>query len=142
MELERPINAVPAALTSVPSPRKRGSRAICGGERLHSRAYFPKDFLGLTKPCFRLFGNFEVGYVAIVARHPSAGLNIRIDETQRPRFTCQACGRRGADVRPDFDWEQEARRARLSGRHTSGLTKTVGSTSPSMAAVSVRMICG
>jgi hypothetical protein len=57
------------------------------------------------------------------------------------RFTCQACGRRGADVRPNFDWEQEARRARLSGRHTSGLTKTVGSTSPSMAA-SVRMIRG
>ncbi|MFZ2159322.1 MAG: hypothetical protein WAV72_24815 [Bradyrhizobium sp.] len=26
------------------------------------------------------------------------------------RFTCQACGKRGADVRPDFHW-QEARRA-------------------------------
>jgi hypothetical protein len=29
-----------------------------------------------------------------------------------PRFTCQACGRRGADVRPNFDWEVEARRAK------------------------------
>jgi hypothetical protein len=28
-----------------------------------------------------------------------------------PRFTCQACGRRGADVRPNFHWEQEARRS-------------------------------
>ena len=67
---------------------KRGSRAICRGERLHSRAYLPKDFLSLTKPCFRLFRNFEVRDVAIVsvACHPSAGLNIRIDETQRPRF--------------------------------------------------------
>src|ERR1700726_1924532 len=37
------------------------------------------------------------------------------------RFACQACGRRGADVRPNFDWKIEARRARLSGRHTSGL---------------------
>lgn len=27
------------------------------------------------------------------------------------RFTCQACGRRGADVRPNFHWEEEARRA-------------------------------
>jgi hypothetical protein len=41
--------------------------------------------------------------------------------------------------RPNFDWEQEARRARSSGRHTSGLTKTVGSTSPSMAAASVNL---
>jgi hypothetical protein len=47
-----------------------------------------------------------------------------------PRVTCQACGRRGADVRPNFDWEQEARRATMSGRHTSGPTKTVGSKSP------------
>jgi hypothetical protein len=29
-----------------------------------------------------------------------------------PRFTCQACGRKGADVRPNFDWEMEARRAK------------------------------
>ena len=67
--------------------------------------------------------------------------DVRLSDIE-PLFTCQTCGRKGADVRPNFDWEQEARRARLSGRHTSGLTKTVGSTSPSMAAVSVRMICG
>ena len=28
-----------------------------------------------------------------------------------PLFVCQACGRRGADIRPDWDWEQERRRA-------------------------------
>ena len=67
--------------------------------------------------------------------------DVRLSDLE-PRFTCKACGQRGADVRPNFDWEQEARRATMSGRHTSGLTKTVGSTSPSMAAVSVRMICG
>jgi hypothetical protein len=25
-------------------------------------------------------------------------------------FVCQACGERGADVRPNFDWEEEAGR--------------------------------
>jgi hypothetical protein len=28
-------------------------------------------------------------------------------------FACQACGERGADVRPNFDWEAEARRAAI-----------------------------
>jgi hypothetical protein len=27
-----------------------------------------------------------------------------------PLFVCQACGRRGADVRPNFHWEAEAER--------------------------------
>jgi len=41
---------------------------------------------------------------------------IRISADQRPddmrlsdladRFTCTACGKRGADVRPDFDWDK------------------------------------
>jgi hypothetical protein len=26
-------------------------------------------------------------------------------------FTCQACGRQGADIRPDWDWELSRRRA-------------------------------
>jgi hypothetical protein len=26
-----------------------------------------------------------------------------------PRFTCQACGTKGADVRPNFHWEQDSR---------------------------------
>jgi hypothetical protein len=28
-------------------------------------------------------------------------------------FVRQACGERGADVRPNFDWEAEARRAAI-----------------------------
>jgi hypothetical protein len=29
--------------------------------------------------------------------------DIRLSDIE-PRFTCQACGRKGADVRPDFHW--------------------------------------
>jgi hypothetical protein len=36
--------------------------------------------------------------------------DVRLSDIE-PRFTCQACGQRGADVRPNFHWEQEARRA-------------------------------
>jgi hypothetical protein len=32
---------------------------------------------------------------------------VRLSDIE-PRFTCQACGRRGADVRPNFHWEREA----------------------------------
>jgi hypothetical protein len=35
---------------------------------------------------------------------------VRLSDLE-PKFTCQACGRKGADVRANFDWEQEARRA-------------------------------
>jgi hypothetical protein len=37
--------------------------------------------------------------------------DVRLSDLE-PRFTSQACGRKGADVRPNFDWEPEAR-ARL-----------------------------
>jgi hypothetical protein len=30
--------------------------------------------------------------------------DVRLSDLE-PRFTCQACGRRGADVRPNFHWE-------------------------------------
>jgi hypothetical protein len=29
--------------------------------------------------------------------------DVRLSDIE-PRFTCQACGRKGADVRPDFHW--------------------------------------
>lgn len=29
--------------------------------------------------------------------------DIRLSDLE-PRFVCKACGKRGADVRPDFDW--------------------------------------
>jgi hypothetical protein len=37
--------------------------------------------------------------------------DVRLSDLE-PKFTCQACGRRGADVRPNFHWEGEARRLR------------------------------
>jgi hypothetical protein len=30
---------------------------------------------------------------------------VRLSDIE-PRFTCTACGRRGADVRPDFHWNK------------------------------------
>ena len=30
-----------------------------------------------------------------------------------PKFTCQACGRKGADVRPNFHWEVDAQRTKV-----------------------------
>jgi hypothetical protein len=38
--------------------------------------------------------------------------DVRLSDIE-PLFTCPTCGRKGADVRPNFDCEQEARRARL-----------------------------
>src|ERR1700731_5205155 len=32
--------------------------------------------------------------------------HIRLSDLE-PRFVCKACGQRGADVRPDFHWEEE-----------------------------------
>ena len=29
--------------------------------------------------------------------------DVRLSDLE-PRFSCQACGRKGADVRPNFDW--------------------------------------
>jgi hypothetical protein len=42
--------------------------------------------------------------------------DVRLSDIE-PRFTCQACGTKGADVRPNFHWEEEARRA--SADHAS-----------------------
>jgi hypothetical protein len=36
--------------------------------------------------------------------------NVRLSDLE-PLFVCQACGRRGADIRPDWDWELSRRRA-------------------------------
>jgi hypothetical protein len=36
--------------------------------------------------------------------------DVRLTDLE-PRFTRQACGRKGADGRPNFDWEPEAARA-------------------------------
>jgi hypothetical protein len=31
--------------------------------------------------------------------------DVRLSDLE-PRFTCTACGKRGADVRPDFNWNK------------------------------------
>ena len=31
---------------------------------------------------------------------------VRLSDLER-KFVCQACGIRGADVRPDFDWDKQ-----------------------------------
>ena len=31
--------------------------------------------------------------------------DVRLSDLE-PRFVCQACGHRGADVRPDFNWDR------------------------------------
>jgi hypothetical protein len=38
---------------------------------------------------------------------------VRLSDVE-PQFACQACGRRGADVRPNFHWEREARDEKVS----------------------------
>jgi hypothetical protein len=38
--------------------------------------------------------------------------DVRLSDLE-PRFTCQACGRRGADVRPHFGWHLD-KKNRLS----------------------------
>ncbi len=37
---------------------------------------------------------------------------VRLSDIE-PLFTCQVCGRRGTDVRPNFSWEADARRAKI-----------------------------
>src|SRR6266849_10171530 len=32
--------------------------------------------------------------------------HIRLSDLE-PLFVCQACGRRGADIRPDWDWDRQ-----------------------------------
>jgi len=31
--------------------------------------------------------------------------DLRLSDLE-PKFVCSACGKRGADVRPDFDWDK------------------------------------
>jgi hypothetical protein len=31
--------------------------------------------------------------------------DVRLSDIE-PKFTCQACGQKGADVRPNFDWDK------------------------------------
>jgi hypothetical protein len=35
---------------------------------------------------------------------------VRLSDLE-PQFVCKICGHRGADVRPDFDWDRLPKRA-------------------------------
>jgi hypothetical protein len=37
--------------------------------------------------------------------------DVRLSDLE-PRFVCSACGDRGADVRPDFDWDKPGKLTR------------------------------
>src|SRR3954463_9637563 len=47
--------------------------------------------------------------------------DVRLSDIE-PRFTCQECGCKGADLRPNFHWEREARQASV-GAGTFALTR-------------------
>jgi hypothetical protein len=36
--------------------------------------------------------------------------HVRLSDLE-PRFVCQACGKRGADIRPNFDWNERRRQS-------------------------------
>ncbi len=51
--------------------------------------------------------------------------DVRLSDLE-PQFTCQACGQRGADARPDFDWERtDARPGGPMKAEAGRLTKTL-----------------
>ena len=41
--------------------------------------------------------------------------HIRLSDLE-PLFVCQACGRRGADIRPDWDWDTRSSEQRAAQR--------------------------
>jgi hypothetical protein len=47
---------------------------------------------------------------------------VRLSDIE-PLFTCRACGRRGADVRPNFDWEAEALRVKVPAAADHGIPR-------------------
>jgi hypothetical protein len=46
--------------------------------------------------------------------------DVRLSDLE-PKFTCQACGRKGADLRPNFHWEADARRAKAPAAADHGM---------------------
>ena len=46
--------------------------------------------------------------------------DVRLSDLE-PKFTCQACGQKGADVRPNFHWEFDARRAKAPAAADHGM---------------------
>src|SRR5674476_687636 len=50
------------------------------------------------------------------------GDDVRLSDIE-DQFVCQACGTRGADVRPDYNWEKETRRAKTDASPQPGRIK-------------------
>jgi hypothetical protein len=44
--------------------------------------------------------------------------DVRLSDIE-PRFVCAACGKRGAEVRPDFNWNRPAVAAMMGYRNTT-----------------------
>jgi hypothetical protein len=41
--------------------------------------------------------------------------HVRLSDLE-PLFVCEVCGARGADIRPDFDWDKESKARRATER--------------------------
>jgi len=46
--------------------------------------------------------------------------DVRLSDIE-PRFTCQACGTKGAEVRPNHHWEEDARRGKVADAVDRGI---------------------
>jgi hypothetical protein len=62
-----------------------------------------------------------VGFKEAAAWSKTGSRMKEIRRQLEPQFTCQACGRRGAVVRPNFHWEEEAPRAKAAAAADPGL---------------------
>jgi hypothetical protein len=58
--------------------------------------------------------DYKCSHSVAISGDPWEG-DVRLSDIE-PRFTCRTCGRKGADVRPNFDWEPEARARRYRNR--------------------------
>jgi hypothetical protein len=50
-------------------------------------------------------GDFRCSHSIEISADPWWPDEVRLSDLE-PRFVCQACGRRGADIRPNFDGRQ------------------------------------
>ena len=94
----------PARLPTYQDPRSTGARMICGkcaDRRSPSEKCESPGVRGL------LF--YLADYQRAHAGRIAADLwpdHIRLPDLE-PLFVCQTCGRRGVDIRPDWDWDTQ-----------------------------------
>jgi hypothetical protein len=58
--------------------------------------------------------DYQFGHLAKISRDRWPD-HIRLSALEA-MFVCEACGARGADVRPDFDWDTQSKARRASER--------------------------